>query len=714
MRSILLVSMLTLPLVFGQVREAPRTPPGPRTKTVAPAELPSPAELKFPPLRPIQIPQVATYTLANGMRVYLLENHELPLVSGFALVRTGNLFDPPDKIGLADITGTVMRTGGTRTKTGDELDQILENIAASVETGIGETSGQVTFSTLRENTDEVLGIFHDVLTAPEFRQEKIDLAKVQYRSAISRRNDHAEGIASREFAALLYGKDSPYGWRMEYATIDRIQREDLIAFYRRYFFPANVMLAVYGDFSTAEMKAKLEKLFGGWNDRQPPAPPFPKVSAKPAPGVYLATKTDMDETVFAVGHLGGVLKDKNYPALEVMSDILGGGFSSRLFRRIRTELGYAYHVGADWGAEYNHPGLFRISGSTKSALVTAALKVAREEVNKIRSAEVTDQELKTAKDTVLNSFIFNFDTPGKTLSRLVRYEYHGYPKDFIFQFQQGITAVTKADVLRVAKEYVRPEDFTIVAVGNPKEFAEPLSALGLPVHAIDLTIPEPKQETAKAGPESLAEGRRLLQKAQQALGGADRLAAVKDYVQTADIQIQTAGGAMKARQTNRWVAPSHFRQDASLPFGNISTYFDGGTGWLSTPQGTTPLPPQVQQQAGDETFRVFFRLLLSDRDPERTVNAAGPGVIEISGKQGRLVRLHLDQTGMPAKQVYRSAGMGGPSEVEDIYEAWMETGGLRLPQKVTVNRGGGKFADVTIQEWKLNTGLKVEDLSKQP
>lgn len=459
----------------------------------APVKAPIPAykNLKFPPLEQVKIPEVATYTLANGMRLYLVENHELPLVSGFALVRTGNLFDPPDKVGLAGVTGTVMRTGGTGARTGDELDALLENMAASVESSIGETSGRVSFSALRENTDQVLEVFKEVLTGPEFRQEKIDLVKMQLRSSISRRNDDADSIVGREFSELVYGKDTPYGWRTEYVNVNRIERADLLAFYRRYFFPANVMLAVSGDFSTAEMRARIEKLFAGWTAQQPPVPPFPAVREKPVPGVYLAAKSDITQTFFQLGHLGGVLRDKNYPALEVMADILGGGFRSRLVRRVRTQLGYAYDISAGWGANYGHPGLFVVSGSTKSASTTEALEVIKEEIQKIRSGAVSDDELQAAKDTVLNSFVFNFDRPSKSLNRALTTDYFGYPKGFIFQYQKAVASVTKTDILRVAKEYLKPENLTIVAVGKPDDFGRPLTALGAPVNEIDLRIPKP-------------------------------------------------------------------------------------------------------------------------------------------------------------------------------------------------------------------------------
>jgi zinc protease len=677
-------------------------------------QIPSYQDLKFPPLRQVTIPEVTTATLPNGMKLYLLENHELPLVGGFALIRTGNLFDPPDKIGLAELTGEVLRTGGTKDKTGDEIDVELENVAASVESNIGETSGTLSFNCLRENVDEVLEVFKELLVAPEFRQEKLDLAKMQYRSAISRRNDSAHGIAAREFSEIVYGKDNPYGWRMEYEHLNRIQREDLIAFHKRYYFPANIMLAMQGDFSASEMKAKIEKLFAGWTYKQPAVPPFPPVTAKPAHGIFLATKNDVTQTFFFMGHLGGLLKDKDYPALEVMADILGGGFSSRLFKTVRTDLGYAYSINANWGANYNHPGLFRISGSTKSASTTDAIQVILDQLEKIRSGEVQDEELETAKQTVLNSFVFNFDRPSKTLNRLVIYEYQGYPKDFIFRYQKAVAAVSKADILRVAREYIRPKDLTIVAVGKPADFGKPLAELKLPITPIDLTIPMPKQEAAKADAASLAKGSQLLHRVQQALGGADKLAAIKDLTRITDVSLQ--GGAVKARQKTLWIAPSFFRQDQEFPFGKIIAYFDGKTGWLSSPQGIQPMPPPIIDQVERALFRFPVLLMQSDRDPGRTVNYTGEGTLEISDKQGHRVTVVIDEkTGLPAKQTYQSGqGSGPPAAFEETFDDWQETGGIRTPRKITTRRAGKLFSETTVVEVKYNTGIKVEDISQKP
>jgi len=668
-------------------------------------------DLKYPPLPELKLPKVESITLANGMQVLLLENHELPTVRGVALVRTGNLFDPPDKVGLATITGSVIRGGGTKAKTGDQLDEQLEDVAASVESNIGESSATVSFNALKENTDEVLAAFHDVLTAPELRDDKVQLFKDQLRSGISRRNDDPQGIATREFAALIYGKDNSYGWDMNYSSVDSITRVDVADFYSRYFFPANTLLAVTGDFAAPAMKVKLEELFAGWTVTRAKVPPFPTVRRQPAPGTFLISKSDVTQTTFVIGELGGTFDDRDYPALQVMADILGGGFRSRLFSTVRTKLGYAYNIYADWGANYDHPGIFQISGSTKSASTTDAIRVAKRELELIRTAEVTPAELDTAKQSVLNSFVFSFDTPSKTLNRLLQYKYFGYPDDFLFRYQKAVASVTRADILRVAKSHIDPAALSVLAVGNPKDFAEPLTKLGAPVKEIDISIPEPKSAKAEAGPETIAAGRALLEKVRQASGGTAKLIAVKDYSQRVETQVEAASGGLKAEQFNRWLAPGIFRQDATYPFGKVSVYFDGAAGWMKTPQGEAPIPEAQRKQLSGELFRSYLPLLLSDSNPKRAVTLVAPSTVEITDDEGNSVRLIVNpKTGLPEKEEFE----GGPTVIVQEFTAFQPVGGLQLPSSVTIYQAGKKFATVTVKEMKLNTGLTAETLKQQP
>jgi zinc protease len=677
--------------------------------------VPSYKTLKYPPLPQVKIPEPAEFTLSNGMRVLLLEDHELPLIRGLALIRTGNVFDPPDKRGLSQVMADVLRAGGTKSKTGDQIDEELENIAGSVEGGMDETSASVSFSGLKETGDQVLAVFKDVLTNPEFRQDKLDLTLTQYRSSIARRNDDAGEIPQRELTRILYGKDTPYGWQPEYEDLARIHREDLIAFYQRFYFPKNIMLAVYGDFSTADMRDKLEKLFADWKVEQPPAPPLPAVTAKPAPGIYFAPKDDVTQTFFSIGELGGTFRDPDYPALEVAANILGEGFSSRLISQIRTKLGYAYSIGAAWAANYDHPGMFRIGGSTKSMTTVETVQAIREELDKLRTAEVTEKELDEAKQAVLNSFVFFFDSPAKTLNRVMRYEYHGYPKDFLFQYQKAISAVTRADVLRVAKERIHPEELAIVMVGNPKDLGKPLTTLGK-VNELDLTIPEPKQEVAKSDAASLTRGKQLLQKAQLAMGGAEKLAAVKDATHTLELALEPAAGGFKVKQVSMYLAPGQLRQEQELPFGKVIVYSDGKTGWLSTPQGVQSMPAEVLKQVQGAIFREPTALMLSDRDASRTVNAVGDDAIEISTVDGLRVRIEFDPaTGLPGRELYTEPGQNGaPAQTTDIFSDWREVAGIKLPFKEIQQENGVKMLEMTVSEHKFNSGLTAAEVSKRP
>jgi zinc protease len=449
-------------------------------------------QLKYPKLADIQVPDVQRLTLPNGMQLFVLEDHELPLIRISSLIWTGSIYEPADKIGLADLTGTVMRTGGTTTKTGDQIDEQLEQIAASVETYIGDSSGGASMSVLKEDIDTGLAILADVLMHPAFRQDKIDLAKISARSAIARRNDNPGRIAMREYAKLIYGADSVYAREAEYATIDRITRDDLVAFHRKYFHPNHTMLAVWGDFQSPQMIAKIKGAFKDWPKVEVELPPVPEVKYEYRPTVNAVRKDDMNQSIIRLGHLGTLMSDPDYHALMVMNQILGGGFTSRLFKNVRSRQGLAYSVGGSYGADYDHPGMFSLSCQTKLQSTVHATEAILAEVKKMTLEEVTDEELALAKDSYLNSFVFNFASKGQIISRLMTYAYYGYPADFLQKTKENVEKVTKADVLRVAKAHLHPDQMQILVVGRPDDLDKPLSTLG-EVKTIDITIPAPKQ-----------------------------------------------------------------------------------------------------------------------------------------------------------------------------------------------------------------------------
>lgn len=449
-------------------------------------------DLKYSKLGDIRIPEVQQITLSNGMKLFLLEDHELPLISVSARIRTGSIYEPPDKIGLADITGTVMRTGGTTDRTGDEIDELLESIAASVETDIGLDSGSAYVSVLAKDIDVGLDILADVLMNPAFREDKIMLAKIQHRSSIARRNDNVGSIAGREFEKLIYGPQSVYARHTEYATIDSITRDDLVAFHKKFYGPNNMMLGVWGDFDTDEMIKKIEKAFEGWEKVNIDFPEVPQVEYDFPKTVNVIRKDDVNQSNIYLGHIGGLRSNPDYFALILMNRILGSGFTSRLFKNVRSRAGLAYSVFGIYSANYEFPGVFYVGCQTKSEATVRAIRAMTEEVRKMTESLVTDEELALAKDSYLNSFVFNFDTKGEIVSRMMTYAYFNYPLDFLLKTKDNIEKVTKQDVLRVAKKYLRPDDVQILAVGRPDDFDEPLSVFG-DVHEIDITIPPPPQ-----------------------------------------------------------------------------------------------------------------------------------------------------------------------------------------------------------------------------
>ena len=449
-------------------------------------------QLRYPDLSDIRVPEVESVTLCSGMRLFLLADNELPLIKISAAIRVGSIYEPADKTGLAAITGAVMRTGGTAGKTGDELDRELESIAASVETGIGLDSGGASVSVLKEDIDTGLAILAEVLMNPAFREDKILLAKMQMCSAVSRRNDSAGGIGSREFGRLIYGPNSVYTRQAEYATIDNITRGDLVAFHQRYFGPNNMMVAVWGDFTTKEMIEKIRKAFEGWTRVEPVPLESPDVNYEYRRTVNLVPKTGVNQASIILGHIGGRMNDPDYYALSVMNQIFGASFTGRLFKNVRSRQGLAYSVGGSYGMHYCHPGTFSIRCQTKSASTARAIRALIDEVRKIRQEEVTEEELATAKESYLNSFVFNFDTESEIVNRVMAYEYYGYPADFLQRTKRGIEEVTRADVLRVAGAHLHPDELQILVVGRPEDFDEPLSVLG-PVKEIDITIPPPRQ-----------------------------------------------------------------------------------------------------------------------------------------------------------------------------------------------------------------------------
>ncbi len=449
-------------------------------------QIPIPKLPEFHPQQPKRI------QLANGMIIFLQEDHELPLVGGSMRIRGGSVWELAAKTGMLDIYGEVWRTGGTTSRTGDQLDDYLEARAAKVETGAGADSTSLAFNCLKDKFDEGFPIFLDLLRNPAFREDKIDLAKREMDTEIARRNDDIGGIAGREAVRLGYGKDNPYARIPEFATVAAVSREDLLKWHQSFVHPNNIILGIYGDFDSAAMEQRLRSEFEGWPKSA--LPPKPVIEFHPPkPGIYfIAKKEDVNQSAIRMVALGIERNNPDFFNVEVMNELLGGGFSSRLFKSIRTEKGLAYSVGGGIGAAFDHPGLSRMSMGTKSASTGDAIQALRAELQGMLTHPADKAEVTDSKDDILNAFIFRYDSKAKVLGERLLYEFYGYPADYLERYRAAVEKSTPEDVNRVAHKYIHPDSFATLVVGNAAEFGKPLSTLG-PVTPIDITIPPPTE-----------------------------------------------------------------------------------------------------------------------------------------------------------------------------------------------------------------------------
>lgn len=684
----------------------------------------SPKELKFPPLKEIKIPEIKKVTLQNGMRLLLIEDHSFPLIEASAMIKIGSKYEPADKVGLAAITGAVLRTGGTQTKAGDQIDEELESIGASVETWIERSSGGAYLSVLKEDIDKGLSTLADILMNPLFHQDKIELSKVQHKSMISRRNDDPMGLTTREFIRLVYGKDHPYGRIEEYETLNNITRKDLVEFHKRYFYPNNVILALWGDFKTKDITSKVKQAFKDWKEAKITFPPEPKVSKELIPSVNLINKDDVNQTNINIGHLGGRMDNPDYPALTVLTEILGGGFSSRLFRSVRSDQGLAYAVWGFYGANFDYPSVLYNGCSTKSETTYQAISSIIKEIKEITENEVSDEELKTAKDGILNSFVFRFDTKREVIQRLMTYEYFGYPEDFLQKYKKSVENVTKADILRAAKTHIHPNRLIILAVGKSQGFDKPLTEFGT-VNEIDITIPQPASEAGKLPKPTelqIAKGKEIINASIDAYGGLANIKEINNMTLVQETTIVTPQGEFKIESTDTYVFPDKVRSELKMPFGEMIMVLDGENGWMKGPQGIQDLP-KSQLEAMKKSLKRNTLLLFQSLQKEGTIlQALDPEEIEgqevdivyITDAEGNVTKFAISpETHLIVQKSYQGQTMMGPAQLEEIFSDYQDISGIKIAYHSIVNADGKKFTETKVIEAKTNTEIP-EPLFKKP
>jgi zinc protease len=653
------------------------------------------------PWQKIPIPQLPTFNpqepkrieLPNGMVVFLQEDHELPTIDATARIRGGNRSEPAEKVGLVSLYSEVWRTGGTKSQTGDQLDDYLGIRAAKVETGANADSTIISLSCLKEDFDDVFKIFTALMREPEFRADKLDLAKNEMVDGISRRNDEISQIAARESGKLAYGEENPYVRVPEYATVAAVTRKDLADWHQNHVFPNNIIIGIVGDFDSAQIEAKLHSAFGDW--QKGPAVEVPEIKFESAkPGFYEIKKEDVNQSSIHMVGLGTTRNNPDYYAIEVFNEAFGGGsLSSRLFQSLRTAQGLAYTVGGGIGTRFDHPGILQLAMGTKSGSTVQAIEGLFAEIDKLKTNPINESEIKRAKDTILNNFVFNFDTPDKVLRERMAYEYYGYPADFLERYRAGIEKVTVDDVARVVSKYLHKDQLAVLVVGNTSEFDKPLSTLG-PVADVDITIPPPpgeKSETSASSQtekkESNPEGLALARKVAQSLGGEIKLKSVKSLHQafTLTQKVGNTPGTIDIESTI--VFPDRLKAELQTGQGAFTMIVTPDAGFVAAGGQVQDMPSSRKQETMEQIRRDMIYLAQHVGDPAFSFSAAGKdksgtdelAMIDVSGP-GVNMRWFVDpQSGKLVRETYKSLGQGGPVDSETAFSEWKTVDGINLP-----------------------------------
>lgn len=443
-----------------------------------------PDQLQYSALK-FQLPEADILVLDNGIRLYLKEDKELPLVQVTAMIGAGAVSTPEEKTGFAGLFGSSWRTGGAGERSPEELDEYLDHLAADLSASLGPYTAQLGLSLRSEDLGSGIALLGDLLRRPGFAPERIELARLQAQELLRRQNDSPASISRRLLMKALY-PDNSLGYSPTSESLAAVTRQDMVDFHQTYFAPNKLWMAVSGDFDREELLQILAENFDDWKRRDVPDQQLPKIKPVVEGLIQVAAK-DLPQTTIVIGDLGLTKDDPDQYAVLVLNYILGGGgFNSRMMREIRSNRGLAYSAYSYFSIGRRLPGPFLAGTETKNATVAPAISLTREIMVDLREKPVTEKELQLAKESQINSFVFGFENSHSVVSRQMTQAFFGYPEDFLARYRDRIAAVTAADVQRVAQKFINLSRQQIVLVGDPKEFSDALLEFGLPVVEVDL------------------------------------------------------------------------------------------------------------------------------------------------------------------------------------------------------------------------------------
>jgi zinc protease len=727
--------------------------------SAASAQVPNwPSERPPRPLqaREVKFPPYEVRTLPNGMRVVVVLHHEQPAVSMRLLVGAGAAQDPEGKTGVASLTASLLDQG-TTTRSAAEIADQIDTIGGALGTGSGNDLTFVNAIAMKDSFGLVMDLLADVVRNPAFAPEEIDRQKQQVTSSLQVNDNDPDYVASVLFDRLVYGFH-PYGLPSSgtSATLQRIAREDLQAFHKRYFVPNHMILAIVGDVTSEEAFAAAERVFGKW-PRADVAAPKPIDPPPPTRRVVVVDKPDAVQTEIRMGMLAIPRKHPDYLAFDLAVKVLGGEGANRLHNVLRSERGLTYGASADTEAR-KEAGDFVAETDTRTETTGEVLRLMIDEFSRLQRERPFERELSGAQAYLAGSFPLTIETPNDIATEVLNVLFYELPVEEIGTFPRRVQAVTPDDILRVARQYVRPDRLSIVLVGNAAGFIPQLKQAGfsdfevIPIEQLDLMSatlrreqrrvsaeldsPEPAKaglhvlsvvgagfsrpamsyvdgsaQAAQSPPANDPAAMTLLNRVVEAKGGMAALKKVTSVVAEADTEFQLEQGKLPSTTRTYVAYPDKFRVDAKVKGVDVVQVYDSGSAWVQDPAGVHEAPAPMREDFGNSVRRDTIPMLMAAAEgkyavkllPEEGREGRVLRVLEVSNAQLPPVRLYIDPQGLIARQSFTAPGPGGkPVQVEEVFSDYRKVDGIMVPYKAELVHQGRTILTRTIRSVTMN------------
>jgi zinc protease len=700
-----------------------KTPPGQQAK---PSDTANPAQLvpQMPPAeaaRLYKFPPVASKTLANGMRVFVVNSPAMPAVSvHLVLTAAGSVNDPQGRPGVAAMAANLL-TQGTDKRTAQQIADSIDFVGGSLGANSSDDSTAVSVTVVKKDFDLAMDLLSDITLHANFRAEELERQRQQLVSNLQVNYDDADYLASAAFQRVVFGQH-PYGLPNEGtpASAPTISRDDVLKFRDTYYSPNTALLAFAGDISPEAAFAAAEKYFGAWETKTAPPAAAPPPQTTSGLHVIVIDKPDAVQTQIRVGKIGVRRADPDFIPLYVANRVFGGGYNSRLNTEVRIKKGLTYGASSIFDTRMLG-GSFLATTFTRTEATMDALRLVVDLMKGMSQKNVKPEELKFAEDYLVGVYPIQTETPDEVAGRVLEWAHYSLAADYNETYQARIAAVTLDQVNAMGAKYFDPASLDIIVAGNASQFRDALkkefpSAIydEIPAAQLDLGQPDLRkyvEVVPAATPESIADGRSELAAAAQAAGG-DALAKVQSVESTASGRISMGANELPFEAKIYVIYPDHLRIDTKIPLGDVTQGWDGKTGWVGNAQSSQAVPAE-QDSEFVRTLMLFggwglFRDVASGKTQAQSLGSRDLMGVKSDAIAVTAGDLHIIVYLDPASHLlvgarYTQDTQQGKVESVQVWSDFHDVQGMKFPFHSITYRAGARFSETSVKDMRLNT-----------